>query len=150
LKDNRHITNDEFVSAMSRDKAQRPTLPAAKRLVVLASPSYCKQRAATYARMPRTSVQPLIFKWSKLSAAQIKILMGISQGDSQLHVNVLLRIFRWFQVEVKVPGFKSFKQELLESMGTLARVPPCSRHGTLCVCLTRRTSTCRATKRSRA
>jgi len=109
---------------MSRELGNQPTMPAAERVVVLTSPSYFRQRSATYARMPRTEVRPLIFSWNKLTASQLKILMGVQPGDSQLYVSVLLSLLRRFQMEEKKPTFTSFKVQLLESMSNPGQSGP--------------------------
>ena len=109
---------------VDRHSAELPKMPAATRVVVLASPSYYKQRANTYARMPRTTVRPLLFSWKMLTASQLKILMGIQPGDSQLYVATLLNILRRFQMEEKKPKFDSFKKQLLQSMPSSSQSDP--------------------------
>lgn len=116
LKSGGQLSHEDYEKEMSRDITHRPTMPAAARVIVLASPSFYTQRSRTYARMPRTEVRPLIFSWNDLSASQLKILMGVQPGDSQLYVSTLLNILRRFQVEDKMPEFASFKEQILNSM----------------------------------
>jgi hypothetical protein len=82
-----------------------PTLPPEK-MLVLVSPSNYEQRKAFYG--PDVRVEPLLFSWGQLSAKQLKCLMRINAGDSQLYVSTMLSQLRGFQRKQHIPAFDDF------------------------------------------
>ena len=81
------------------------------KMVVLVSPSYYKQRKQFYGSTSFEVVPPL-FNWSSLKAQQLKKLMRLSEGDSQLFVSVILNLLREYQREDAVPVFGDFLKKI--------------------------------------
>ena len=106
------LSEEEYEAVMSKDSAEVPALSAAKRVVVIVSPSFYKQKQAVYESMPRTTIRPLLFTWDELSAAQIKVLMGIKDGDSQLYMKKLLSVLREYQTDDDMPPFEEFRADM--------------------------------------
>ena len=79
------------------------------KLLVLCSPANFKQRKAFYNGV--CTVKPLLFKWSWLNAAQIKMLMRLDESSEQLYVAVMLDKLRDYQRHGKVPKFDTFVTE---------------------------------------
>ena len=65
-----------------------------KKVVVLVSPTYYQQRKHFYGSDPKYRVLPLLFKWSKLTAVQLKKLMKLDDRDNQLYVGLMLSKLR--------------------------------------------------------
>jgi len=78
-------------------------------LLVLCSPSFYHQRRKYYAGV--CEVRPLLFKWSRLKAQQLKVLMRLDESSTQLYVAVMLDMLRGFQRKEKVPAFEDFIRE---------------------------------------
>lgn len=116
LKGTDKLDGETFKTVFDRKKDDDPKLPAAKRVVILASPSYIKQMTEKYRRMPRTDVRPLIFSWAKMTAKHLKVLMGVQPGDCQLYVSVFLQLLRDYQANDHLPDFDDFKNQLLTKL----------------------------------
>jgi hypothetical protein len=82
------------------------------RLLVLCSPSFYKQRAKYYAGV--CEVRPLLFRWSRLKAQQLKMLMKLDESSSQLYVALMLDMLRGYQRQEKVPSYEDFIRQLEE------------------------------------
>jgi len=80
------------------------------RLLVLCSPSFYKQRAKYYAGV--CEVRPLLFRWSRLKAQQLKMLMKLDESSTQLYVAVMLDMLRGYQRHEKVPAYQDFIRQL--------------------------------------
>jgi hypothetical protein len=89
--------------------------PRVKRVVVLVSPTYYKQRTAFYADQEGVEVFPLLFNWHTLNASHLKSLMRLDEqagGGQQLYVSVLLDLLRVYQQDAKHPVFDDFLNEI--------------------------------------
>ena len=90
-----------------------PPLPApcldGDKLLVLGSPSNYLQRRSFYEGA--CECRPLLFRWSRLNAAQIKMLMRLDESSPQLYVAVMLDKLRGYQRRGKVPNFDDFVSE---------------------------------------
>jgi hypothetical protein len=84
-----------------------------ERLLVLCSPSNYLQRKLFYGEA--VTVKPLLFKWSRLNAAQIKMLMRLDESSPQLYVAVMLEKLRGYQRRGEVPEFEDFLNEFKDS-----------------------------------
>ena len=71
------------------------------------------------------NVKPLLFKWSSISADDIKRLMGLQEDDNQLYVASLLEVnlslefhdgsaqlLRSYQLKGSVLSFENFEKEI--------------------------------------
>jgi hypothetical protein len=105
----------------SRPISTAPHLPRDK-MVVLVSPTYYKQRKAFYGDYCR--VQPLLFQWKNLTAKQIKALMRINDGDTQLYISVMLDKLRRYEREDVIPAFETFMGEMEEACTSGAQRGP--------------------------
>jgi len=95
---------------------------AAKRLVVLVSPTFYLQRKQMYSTLPRVTVRPLLFSWDKLNAEQIKVLMG---AEDQLYMKKFLSELRKYQSEnLPMPPFEKFRKEIMESFDNAKQSGP--------------------------
>ena len=81
-----------------------------EKMVVLVSPSYWRQRRAFYGDY--CVVRPLLFRWATLTAAYIKRIMRIKDGDGRLHVAAMLDLLRQYQREAVTPAFPVFVGEV--------------------------------------
>ena len=81
-------------------------------MMVLVSPSFYKQRKAFYGDY--CIVQPLLLRWSSMTADHIKRIMRIEDDDNQLYVAGLLDLLRKYQRNAKVPEFNRFVVEVKE------------------------------------
>jgi hypothetical protein len=118
-------------SALSADMARLSTTPTLRRqaisvppplpppcldgdkLLVLCSPSNYLQRRRFYEGA--CECRPLLFRWSRLNAAQIKMLMRLDESSPQLYVAVMLDKLRGYQRRGKVPKFDDFVAEFKEA-----------------------------------
>lgn len=82
-----------------------------KRMVILVSPTYYKQRKRFYSDQ-EFEIRPLLFKWSSLGAQQLKKLMRLSEKDTQLYVSVMLDLLRSYQRDQCIPVFEDFVKEV--------------------------------------
>jgi hypothetical protein len=97
--------------------------PCAERVVVLVSPSYFNQRVAYYEG--NADVFPLLFRWSKLSAAHLRALMRLDDDNSQqLYVSVALDLLRRYQKEEKIPDFNDFMAEIEDLCASNSQAGP--------------------------
>ena len=101
----RHIAS---LLAAQGVRSPAPSLPDS-RLLVLCSPSFYLQRRQYYAGV--CEVRPLLFKWGRLKAQQIKMLMKLDESSTQLYVSLMLDMLRGFQRQAKVPAFVDFVRE---------------------------------------
>lgn len=90
-----------------------------KEIVVLVSPSFYKQRSTFYSELrsrtgTKYKVYPLLFSWENLRASELKKLLLINDGDSQLYVSMLLDQLRLWQRKGTKPPFATFFEEILE------------------------------------
>lgn len=83
-----------------------------KKMVILVSPTYYKQRKKFYETMKGFTVLPLLFKWASLTADQLKKIMRLNDNDSQLYVSVMLDMLRSYQREGVVQSFQEFEREV--------------------------------------
>lgn len=97
--------------------------PQVKRIVVLVSPTFFKQRQRFYADSA-CEVHPLLFKWSELSALELKKLMALSSNDSQLYVSVMLDLLRGYQRREEVPNFEDFKRQMESCCSNQSQLSP--------------------------
>jgi hypothetical protein len=95
----------ELLAACGDDCLKAPGL-SKEHLLVLCSPSFYKQRRKYYEGV--CEVRPLLFKWSRLKAQQLKMLMKLDESSSQLYVALMLDMLRDFQRKEKVPVFEDF------------------------------------------
>ena len=95
----------ELLAACGDDCLKAPSL-SNEHLLVLCSPSFYKQRRKYYAGV--CEVRPLLFKWNRLKAQQLKMLMKLDESSSQLYVALMLDMLRDFQRKEKVPVFEDF------------------------------------------
>jgi hypothetical protein len=79
-------------------------------LLVLCSPSFYHQRKEYYAGV--CEVRPLLFKWGRLKAQQLKMLMKLDESSTQLYVSLMLEMLRGYQRRRKVPPYLDFLSEL--------------------------------------
>jgi len=110
----------QLIDMMSKSLAQPLPPPHLdrSRLVVLVSPSFYKQRQAFYKGY--CEVRPLLFSWKTLTAKQLKILMRINEGDTQLYVSTMLDLLRRYQRENVVPKFDEFMAHIENAAGLSA------------------------------
>jgi len=88
-------------------------IKAVKKIVVLLSPSFYKQRCRFYEGTPNIETRPLLFQWSDLTASQIKGLMRIEAEDTApLYMGVILDLLRQFQRDDELPAFSEFMSAL--------------------------------------
>eukprot|EP00038_Savillea_parva_P029666 m.72616 g.72616 ORF g.72616 m.72616 type:complete len:607 (-) comp8793_c1_seq1:396-2216(-) len=78
-------------------------------VLVLCSPSFYKQRREYYDGI--CEVRPLLFRWSRLKAQQIKMLMKLDESAPQLYVALMLDVLRGYQRKAKLPAFRDFVRE---------------------------------------
>lgn len=79
-------------------------------LLVLCSPSFYLQRKEYYAGV--CVVKPLLFRWGRLKAQQLKMLMKLDESSTQLYVALMLEMLRGYQRARKVPPYQQFMKEL--------------------------------------
>lgn len=72
-------------------------------LLVLCSPSFYLQRKEYYAGV--CVVKPLLFRWGRLKAQQLKMLMKLDESSTQLYVALMLEMLRGYQRARKVPPY---------------------------------------------
>lgn len=75
-------------------------------MLVLCSPSFYLQRRKYYDGV--CEVRPLLFRWSRLKAQQLKMLMKLDESSTQLYVALMLDMLRGFQRQEKVPAYEDF------------------------------------------
>lgn len=84
----------------------------AKRVVVLVSPTYFKQRVAYYENSG-AEVVPLLFRWESLGAAHLRAIMRLDDDkNQQLYISVALDLLRRYQQEATLPDFDDFANEI--------------------------------------
>ena len=95
-----------------------------KKVVVLVSPTYYQQRKHFYGSDPKYRVLPLLFKWSKLTAVQLKKLMKLDDRDNQLYVGLMLSKLRGYQRRGELPPFDRFCKEMLDEVESKSQEGP--------------------------
>jgi hypothetical protein len=98
-------TQDSQVAAAI---ANNDSTSVIKQLVVLVSPNNYSNRLHYYNKQPHTTVQPLLFSWSQLDAAQIQILMRLDTADVPLYMTVILQKLQQYQRANTKPNFEDF------------------------------------------
>jgi hypothetical protein len=101
-----------------------------RRMIVLVSPTYFRQRQEVY-RGLGCEVVPLLFSWHSLTAKQIKALMRIDESESQLYIALLLDKLRRYQRDGYLPHFDDFLQEIEEACPLQAQSGPLKQRLTL-------------------
>lgn len=81
-----------------------------EKMLILVSPSFYIQRKLFYGDY--CIIKPLLFKWRSLTADHIRLLMRLSEDDSQLYVSVLLDLLRKYQRANLVPPFSTFRSDV--------------------------------------
>ena len=81
-----------------------------RRVARALSPSFYHQRKEYYAGV--CEVRPLLFKWGRLKAQQLKMLMKLDESSTQLYVSLMLEMLRGYQRRRKVPPYLDFLSEL--------------------------------------
>ena len=76
---------------------------------MLCSPSFYQQRRKYYEGV--CQVRPLLFRWNRLKAQQLKMLMKLDESSTQLYVALMLDMLRDFQRKEKVPAYQDFIQQ---------------------------------------
>eukprot|EP00977_Amphora_coffeiformis_P014318 scaffold3960_cov148-Amphora_coffeaeformis.AAC.3 len=87
-----------------------PVVPR-DRAVVLVSPTYYKQRKASYS-CHQCSVRPLLFRWKTLTSDHIKRIMGDDWLENKAHAASFVALLRRYQRYDIVPHFPQFLNEL--------------------------------------
>jgi hypothetical protein len=57
-------------------------------------------------------VRPLLFDFKQLNVQQVKQLMSVKAGDTQLYMSVLVSILKKYQMRAQRPSFDDLKREL--------------------------------------
>lgn len=87
--------------------------PYVKKLTILASPSFYKQRKEFYSGIANCQVIPLLFRWRDLNAHHLRSLMQLEIHENMpLYMGVLLDLLRSYQKKNVLPTFASFKAEI--------------------------------------
>eukprot|EP00124_Ichthyophonus_hoferi_P002351 Ihof_evm5s156 gene=Ihof_evmTU5s156 len=88
--------------------------PCVKRVVVLVSPSYYKQRCKIYHDVPNCTIHPLLFDWDDLTASNLLSIMRVDTGteDQPLYIGLLLDELRKAQKRDHKPSFHEFCDSL--------------------------------------
>lgn len=105
------------------DSMKLSNVTGVERMVILVSPSYYHQRKHFY-KGTKFEVHPLLFKWSSLSAEQLKKLMRLNKESSQLYVSVMLDLLRSYQRDCKMPNFKTFINDVMEKIKSPSQSAP--------------------------
>jgi hypothetical protein len=105
-------------AAGRRSAAAGPPLPGIDfhprdKTVVLVSPDCYRDRKRFYG--DGIDVRPLMFEWGRLTAGDLKILMHVEEGGTQLYVANLLALLRKYQRQGCVPPFEQFSREVQEA-----------------------------------
>ena len=101
--------------------------PSVRKVVVLTSPTYHKQRLKYYGGMKnvQVDVRPLLFNWGDLTASHLRSLMRLEEnGSQQLYVSVLLDLLRRYQQADKIPDFEDFFNEVQELFASPSQSSP--------------------------
>jgi hypothetical protein len=91
------------------------------KLVVLCSPSNFHNRRKFYEGT--CTVRPLLFRWSRLNASQIKMLMRLDDSSTQLYVAAMLDKLRGYQRRGKLPDFEGFVDEFKQACSGTQSAP---------------------------
>jgi len=91
-------------------------------LLVLCSPSYYKQRKEYYAGV--CEVRPLLLRWSRIKAQQLKKLMQLDESSTQLYVALMLEMLRSYQRHRKVPPYHEFVRMLESEFSSPSQAGP--------------------------
>eukprot|EP00633_Aureoumbra_lagunensis_P004207 CAMPEP_0197308388 /NCGR_PEP_ID=MMETSP0891-20130614/6745_1 /TAXON_ID=44058 ORGANISM="Aureoumbra lagunensis, Strain CCMP1510" /NCGR_SAMPLE_ID=MMETSP0891 /ASSEMBLY_ACC=CAM_ASM_000534 /LENGTH=502 /DNA_ID=CAMNT_0042792739 /DNA_START=246 /DNA_END=1754 /DNA_ORIENTATION=- len=94
----------------------------AANVIILVSPDFYQQRRKFYG--DNFDVRPLLFKWSKLDAAQLRTLMRLNDDDQQLYVATMLDKLRSFQRENRKPAFPDFITSIETDMSSKGQIGP--------------------------
>eukprot|EP00040_Diaphanoeca_grandis_P022534 m.121370 g.121370 ORF g.121370 m.121370 type:complete len:771 (+) comp28849_c0_seq1:141-2453(+) len=117
-----HMT--KVSSTLTSPRNRSPTIEGVKQMIVLVSPTYYRQRKDMYNTLPNTTVRPLLLNWDLLKAGQLKTLMGIQPGDTQLYMGVMLNRLRQFQKDKTLPSFRDFKEEIMKEFPAASQSGP--------------------------
>ena len=58
------------------------------------------------------TVRPLLFDFQQLNVQQVRQLMSVKAGDTQLYMSVLVSILKKYQMRAQRPSFDDLKREL--------------------------------------
>jgi len=76
------------------------------KMLVLCSPTFYQQRKRYYGEL--CEVRPLLLRWGRLKAKQIKTLMRLDEASQQLYAAVMLDELRRYQREELLPAYEDF------------------------------------------
>ena len=92
-------------------------------VTVMVSPAYYWQRRQLYDALGYRVV-PLLFRWNELDAVQLRRLMRLGDGDTQLYADVMLGILRQHQRRNEIPTVEEFERLVLEQCDSPAQERP--------------------------